>query len=154
MRKPHIPRPFKKPEQQTNNNNKSSSSSDSSLIYAWDVVSEDMITQSSQTDIILGRTHSYTLDKVYDPAANNLHVYKNSIQNLVHAAMDGFHTSVLAYGQTSTGKTFTMSGTPNQPGMIPLCVKECFNYLQQGQQDTREYLLRVSYLEVYKEVRQ
>lgn len=64
--------------------------------------------------------------------------------------MDGYHTSVLAYGQTSTGKTFTMTGTPNHPGLIPLSIQECFKYLKHRKQG-REYLLRVSYLEVYKE---
>ena len=49
------------------------------------------------------------------------------------------------------GKTHTMTGTVQEPGIIPLAVKECFQCLQQWQQHSREYLLRVSYLEIYKE---
>ena len=44
-----------------------------------------------------------------------------------------------------------MTGTVQEPGIIPLAVKECFQCLQQWQQHSREYLLRVSYLEIYKE---
>jgi centromeric protein E len=44
-----------------------------------------------------------------------------------------------------------MTGTATAPGIIPLAVKECFEYLQTQEQSPREYLLRVSYLEVYKE---
>lgn len=146
MRKPHIPRPFKKPVTP-----KKVETKHDPMIYAWDIVSDDTMVQSHKTDIILGRTHSYTLDRVYGPTVTNQQLYDASIQRLVHAAMDGYHTAVMAYGQTSTGKTFTMSGTPNNPGMIPLCVRECFDYLQ-AQADPREYMLRVSYLEVYKEV--
>ena len=79
--------------------------------------------------------------------------------------MDGYHTAVLAYGQTSTGKTHTMTGTAAQPGLIPLVIQECFQYLnrrqqqqqqqqpnnREGAEESREYLFRVSYLEVYKE---
>jgi centromeric protein E len=54
---------------------------------------------------------------------------------------------VLAYGQTSTGKTFSMTGTPTSPGIIPLAIHQCFQCLEKN----REYLIRVSYLEVYKE---
>ncbi|EEC44527.1 kinesin family-like protein, partial [Phaeodactylum tricornutum CCAP 1055/1] len=92
----------------------------------------------------------YTLDRVYGPATTTHDLYQQSVRDRVHAAMDGFHAAVLAYGQTSTGKTHTMSGTSVQPGLIPLCIQECFAYLQ-AQNTPREYLLRVSYLEVYKE---
>jgi|UPI000581B25D centromeric protein E len=118
--------------------------------YAWDVGSDDTVRQSSRTELVQGRTHQYTLDRVYGPATTTHDLYQQSVRDRVHAAMDGFHAAVLAYGQTSTGKTHTMSGTSVQPGLIPLCIQECFAYLQ-AQNTPREYLLRVSYLEVYKE---
>jgi len=121
-------------------------------IYAWKTVGTDTVTQSQQTDLVQGRTHSYTLDRVYGPDLTTRHLYDNSVSSLVQAAMDGYHSSILAYGQTSTGKTHTMTGTAAQPGIIPLAVRECFACLQrQAADQPREYLLRVSYLEVYKE---
>ena len=160
-RKPQIPRAptssLKKPSQKikatttTPKPKKSNDDDADTSIYAWDVVSNDTVRQSPATDVIPGRTHSYTVDHVYAPHVTTEHVYQNSVLDLVHAAMDGYHTSVLAYGQTSTGKTHTMTGTSSQPGLIPLCVQECFDYLARQSSSPREYLLRISYLEVYKE---
>lgn len=119
--------------------------------YAWDVVDTDTVAQNATaTELVLGRTHSYTLDRVYGPSSSTQTVYQQSVQDLVRAAMDGYHTAVLAYGQTATGKTHTMTGTVDEPGFIPLSVRECFHHLQTVGR-TGEYLLRVSYLEVYKE---
>jgi centromeric protein E len=121
-------------------------------IVAWDVVTDDTVCQSRETDYVQGRTHSYTLDRVYSPLTTTQQIYQQSVRPLVQSALDGYHTAVLAYGQTSTGKTFTMSGTRASPGLIPLAIRDCFHFVQTNQQDPpREYLLRVSYLEVYKE---
>lgn len=43
--------------------------------------------------------------------------------------------SVFAYGQTSTGKTHTMQGTEEQPGVIPLAIEECFSYVSTSNDD-------------------
>lgn len=119
--------------------------------YAWDVVDADTVAQNAATDVVPGRTHTYTLDRVYGPDTDTRHVYQQSVRDLVRGAMDGYHTAVLAYGQTATGKTHTMTGTVAEPGFIPLAVRECFAWLSTGAGRTGEYLLRVSYLEVYKE---
>lgn len=117
------------------------------------MVDDDTVAQNAATDIVPGRTHTYTLDRVYGPDTDTRTVYQHSVRDLVHGAMDGYHTAVLAYGQTATGKTHTMTGTFDEPGFIPLAVRECFHWLNHHQQPGRtgEYLLRVSYLEVYKE---
>jgi hypothetical protein len=118
---------------------------------AWDVSADgDTAAQSENTDLIQGRTHAYTLDKVYGVDQPTNDVYDQSIHPLVQAAMEGYHSSVLAYGQTSTGKTFTMTGTQQHPGLIPLCIKDCFRYLKETG-ESRVFLIRLSYLEVYKE---
>lgn len=120
-------------------------------MVAWDVSDDgETAAQSSQTPLIPGRTHSYTLDHVYGPHATTKELYQRSIKSLVDRAMEGYHSSILAYGQTSTGKTFTMTGTKDSPGLIPLTITDCFRYVLKSQ-ESREYLIRVSYLEVYKE---
>lgn len=64
--------------------------------------------------------------------------------------MDGYNGTVFAYGQTSSGKTYTMTGTHDQPGIIPMAIRDVFAYI--AQDSDREYLLRVSYMEIYNEV--
>lgn len=60
--------------------------------------------------------------------------------------VNGFNSTVFAYGQTSSGKTHTMKGTAGDPGIIPLAVREVFALI--GACQDREFLLRVSYMEV------
>ena len=111
-------------------------------IVAWERVGDVSVKQSPHTNLIQGRTHTYTLDQVYGPTCTTKDVFGKSVQDLVHAAVDGYHTSVLAYGQTSTGKTHTMTGTTKEPGLIPMAVQECFRYIE-NQDEQKEYLLRV-----------
>jgi centromeric protein E len=120
----------------------SNDSEDDSNIYAWERVGATTVKQSPDTNLIQGRTHMYTLDQVYGPSDMTQSVFDKSVQELIHAAVDGYHTSVLAYGQTATGKTHTMTGTTKEPGLIPLAIQECFSYIQK-QAVPREYLLRV-----------
>lgn len=63
--------------------------------------------------------------------------------------MEGYHGTVFAYGQTGTGKTFSMQGTASSPGVIPLAITDIFSYIRET--PSREFLLRVSYLEIYNE---
>lgn len=63
--------------------------------------------------------------------------------------MEGYNGTVFAYGMTGTGKTFSMQGTANQPGTIPLAITDIFSYIREN--PDREFLLRVSYLEIYNE---
>lgn len=117
---------------------------------AWDVVDEDTVQQGASTTHVQGRTHSYTLDRVYGPESSTSHLFQHSVRAVVESAMDGYHASVFAYGQTSTGKTFTMSGTKSHPGILPLAIEDCFRLIE-TLDSPREYLLRVSYMEIYNE---
>jgi centromeric protein E len=63
--------------------------------------------------------------------------------------MEGYHGTVFAYGMTGTGKTFSMQGTATSPGVIPLAITDIFSYIRETPH--REFLLRVSYLEIYNE---
>jgi centromeric protein E len=63
--------------------------------------------------------------------------------------MEGYHGTVFAYGMTGTGKTFSMQGTATSPGVIPLAITDIFSYIRET--PSREFLLRVSYLEIYNE---
>ncbi|KAG8368190.1 hypothetical protein BUALT_Bualt15G0019400 [Buddleja alternifolia] len=93
---------------------------------------------------------AYAFDRVFGPNTCTPEVYEVAARPVVKAAMDGVNGTVFAYGVTSSGKTHTMHGDQNSPGVIPLAIKDVFSIIQ----DTpgREYLLRVSYLEIYNEV--
>ena len=80
--------------------------------------------------------------------------------------MEGYNGTVFAYGQTSSGKTYTMSGIEQEVGVIPRAVDDVFTYIREvngpaGECNVKlslkqtsgqkEFLLRVSYLEIYNE---
>ncbi|KAK5137685.1 hypothetical protein LTR08_007980 [Meristemomyces frigidus] len=91
----------------------------------------------------------YRYDNVFSPHDNNARVYDNAAKRLVRRVMEGYHGTVFAYGMTGTGKTFSMQGTANSPGVIPLAITDIFSYIREN--PSREFLLRVSYLEIYNE---
>ncbi|GMJ15270.1 hypothetical protein like AT1G59540 [Hibiscus trionum] len=92
---------------------------------------------------------SYAFDYVFDETCSNAKVYELLTKDVIHAAVDGFNGTAFAYGQTSSGKTFTMNGSPNDPGIIHRAVNDIFWKIQMI--SDREFLIRVSYMEIYNE---
>src|SRR6195952_5926457 len=88
-------------------------------------------------------------DNVFATQDNNAKVYDSSAKRLVRRVMEGYHGTVFAYGMTGTGKTFSMQGTATSPGVIPLAITDIFSFIRETPH--REFLLRVSYLEIYNE---
>ncbi|KAH9942896.1 kinesin-domain-containing protein [Amylocystis lapponica] len=81
--------------------------------------------------------------------SENKPVYNAVARSHVCAAMDGYNAVIFAYGQTASGKTFTLTGDSEQPGIIPRAMKDIFAYIRRT--PSREFLLRCSYLEIYNE---
>ncbi|KUL87271.1 hypothetical protein ZTR_03387 [Talaromyces verruculosus] len=94
-------------------------------------------------------SYDYLYDNVFTAHDNNSKVYDSSAKRLVRRVMEGYHGTVFAYGMTGTGKTFSMQGTASSPGVIPLAITDIFSYIRETPH--REFLLRVSYLEIYNE---
>lgn len=88
-------------------------------------------------------------DNVFTTHENNAKVYDSAAKRLVRRVMEGYHGTVFAYGMTGTGKTFSMQGTATSPGVIPLAITDIFSFIRETPH--REFLLRVSYLEIYNE---
>lgn len=91
----------------------------------------------------------YHYDNVFTTYDDNAKVYDSAAKRLVRRVMEGYHGTVFAYGMTGTGKTFSMQGTMSSPGVIPLAITDIFSYIRETPH--REFLLRVSYLEIYNE---
>ncbi|CAH0664047.1 unnamed protein product [Chilo suppressalis] len=92
---------------------------------------------------------SFTFDKVYDKDTKTSDIYNDIAKPIVEAATAGFNGTIFAYGQTSSGKTYTMSGTETSPGIIPLAVYNLFEIIKSI--PDRDFLVRVSYIEIYNE---
>ena len=105
----------------------------------------------------------FTFDQVHPPATTQHAMFTSTAQPLISRFIEGFNCTILAYGQTSSGKTFTMTGIdldadPNDPsngmGIIPRAVSTIFarcRELKQERGDTWQYSLRGSFIELYNE---
>ncbi|KAK1140626.1 Kinesin-like protein kip2 [Aspergillus melleus] len=91
----------------------------------------------------------YFYDNVFTSHEHNAKVYDAAAKRLVRRVMEGYHGTVFAYGMTGTGKTFSMQGIATSPGVIPLAITDIFSFIRETPH--REFLLRVSYLEIYNE---
>nr|CAB3451236.1 unnamed protein product [Digitaria exilis] len=105
----------------------------------------DTVVRSEQNPSV-----AYAYDRVFAPTTTTRHVYDVAAQHVVSGSMEGVNGTIFAYGVTSSGKTHTMHGDQRSPGIIPLAVKDAFSIIQET--PNREFLLRVSYLEIYNEV--
>uniref|UniRef100_A0A673C1U9 Kinesin-like protein n=1 Tax=Sphaeramia orbicularis TaxID=375764 RepID=A0A673C1U9_9TELE len=96
---------------------------------------------------------TFTFDTVFGPDSKQLDVYNLTARPIVDSVLEGYNGTIFAYGQTGTGKTFTMEGVravPELRGIIPNSFAHIFGHIAKAEGDTR-FLVRVSYLEIYNE---
>nr|XP_033819713.1 kinesin-like protein KIF3B isoform X3 [Geotrypetes seraphini] len=94
----------------------------------------------------------FTFDAVYDWNAKQFELYDETFRPLVESVLQGFNGTIFAYGQTGTGKTYTMEGLRSDPekrGVIPNSFEHIFTHISRSQ--NQQYLVRASYLEIYQE---
>ncbi|KAM7535914.1 hypothetical protein Aperf_G00000101149 [Anoplocephala perfoliata] len=74
----------------------------------------------------------YTFDFIFSPKEISVEsqneVFSSIGLKAVRECLDGFNCSIFAYGMTGTGKSFTIFGTKNSPGLVPHCCKALFDY--------------------------
>uniref|UniRef100_A0A4W5RR39 Kinesin-like protein n=1 Tax=Hucho hucho TaxID=62062 RepID=A0A4W5RR39_9TELE len=96
---------------------------------------------------------TFTFDTVFGPDSKQLDVYNLTARPIIDSVLEGYNGTIFAYGQTGTGKTFTMEGVravPELRGIIPNSFAHVFGHIAKAEGDTR-FLVRVSYLEIYNE---
>ena len=82
----------------------------------------------------LSAWQQYSFDYVYDIDATQEFVYQNTAKQAVQSVLEGFNATIMAYGQTGTGKTHTMEGFKYnagdpQRGIVPRSMEEIFQYI-------------------------
>ncbi|NXL63487.1 KIF3B protein, partial [Chordeiles acutipennis] len=95
---------------------------------------------------------TFTFDAVYDWNSKQVELYDETFRPLVDSVLQGFNGTIFAYGQTGTGKTYTMEGVrgdPEKRGVIPNSFDHIFTHISRSQ--NQQYLVRASYLEIYQE---
>jgi centromeric protein E len=106
---------------------------------------------------VTGRTF-FTFDKAFSESSTTQQVYDDVAKNIVNSVVTGLNGTIFAYGQTSSGKTFTMQGSgtiqegsngSGGGGVVHMAAQDIFNRIENS--PDRIFLVRASFLEIYNE---
>ncbi|EKJ75811.1 hypothetical protein FPSE_03991 [Fusarium pseudograminearum CS3096] len=92
----------------------------------------------------------FAFDRVFDDNTTQSEVYEGTTRTLLDSVLDGYNATVFAYGATGCGKTHTITGTAQHPGIIFMTMQELFEKIDERSQD-KVTELSLSYLEIYNE---
>ena len=102
--------------------------------------------------------HRFVFDNVFGMESTQQEIYDKTAKPAIESLLEGYNSTIFAYGQTGTGKTFTMEGyTKNSfddaRGIIPRCVENIFGYIENltGDDINKKFMVRASYLQIYNE---
>ena len=87
---------------------------------------------------------------MFDENTTQGDVYEATTRNLLDSVLDGYNATVFAYGATGCGKTHTITGTVQAPGVIFLTMQELFERIGE-KNDEKHTEVSLSYLEIYNE---
>ena len=95
----------------------------------------------------------FNFDKIYSYNSESQMIYKEICQDIIKSIIDGYNGSIFMYGQTTSGKTFTMLGSPNCPGILPCSLNDIFIFLNMLQKNNKNIIINIycSYIEIYNE---
>ena len=93
--------------------------------------------------------NSWSFDYVFGVNSTTSNIFDTLAVPVIERAMDGFNSTIFAYGQTASGKTFSMFGNEENPGISTRAIYAIFDKVKESK--FSEYLIRGSYVELYNE---
>uniref|UniRef100_A0A8P4GKY1 Kinesin-like protein n=1 Tax=Dicentrarchus labrax TaxID=13489 RepID=A0A8P4GKY1_DICLA len=92
----------------------------------------------------------FVFDHVFGEDSTQVDIFENTTKVVLDGVMNGFNSTVFAYGATGAGKTHTMLGSQNDPGVMYRTMKDLFQRMDDAKEE-KEFAVAFSYLEVYNE---
>lgn len=111
---------------------------------AWECVDDHTIVFKTSSQDRLNSSNIYTFDKVFGASCLTEAVYEKGAKDVALSALTGINATIFAYGQTSSGKTFTMRGITQS------AVNDIYKHIDNTPE--RDFLIKVSAMEIYNEV--
>ena len=93
---------------------------------------------------------SYFYDFVFNEKTSQNEVYRYTTSNLIDQVVQGFSATIMAYGATGSGKTYTMVGKGENTGIMIRSIRDLFKIINNAQ--NKMYSIKISYVEVYNEI--
>jgi hypothetical protein len=94
-------------------------------------------------------TKSFQYDTVFPPASTQENVFEDT-KALIQSTLDGYNVCIFAYGQTGAGKTHTMTGNPEMPGITPRAMAEIFRVIEKNA-GLFQYTVSCTMMELYND---
>ncbi len=91
----------------------------------------------------------YAFDYSFDDNATQEEIYEKSVKQFIDRVIMGYNSTMFAYGATGAGKTYTMLGTAENPGIIPKVIAQLLECVTNDKDSM--YQIKLSFLEVYNE---
>ena len=104
----------------------------------------------------LFQLHRFTFDSIFDMDSLQEDVYNITAKQAIQSVLEGYNSTIFCYGQTGTGKTYTMEGftyeskNPNR-GIIQRTIQDIFNYIEMTSNENTKFIIRASFLQIYNE---
>ena len=93
--------------------------------------------------------HNFSYDQIFDDKHDQKKIFNSTTEPLIKKFLKGYNASILAYGQTGTGKTYTMEGEKNCEGLIYQTIKHLLEEVEvKGKSKCK---LSASYIQIYNE---
>ena len=104
----------------------------------------------------LFQLHRFTFDSIFDLDSTQIDVYNITAKQAVNSVLEGYNSTIFCYGQTGTGKTYTMEGftynsQAEQRGIIQRTIEDIFTYIEHTSNQNTKFIIRASYLQIYNE---
>ena len=96
---------------------------------------------------------TFTFDGVFPPEEEQENIFNVVAKPLINGALEGINGTLFCYGQTSSGKTYTMEGIHNDPklmGVIPRMMEYIFIVIEKANSEI-EYSVKCQYYQIYNE---
>lgn len=93
----------------------------------------------------------YAFDFAFDESSLQKDIFDKTTNFLIDGVLNGYNATVFAYGATGAGKTYTMLGEINSPGLMLMTFIELFTKIEELSFE-RAYKVKMSYLEIYNEL--
>jgi kinesin family protein 3/17 len=82
----------------------------------------------------------FSFDAVFDSKSTQVDIYNETARPIIDKVLQGYNGTIFAYGQTGTGKTYTMTGTKSSPqlrGIIPNSFAHIFGYIAKADENQK-----------------
>ncbi|XP_057783139.1 kinesin-like protein KIN-7C [Salvia miltiorrhiza] len=110
----------------------------------WECINSTTILYRNSLQERSGLPTAYSFDRVFRGDCKTREVYDEEIKDIALSVVGGINSTIFAYGQTSSGKTYTMNG------ITEYTVADIYDYIQKH--DERAFVLKFSAMEIYNEV--